>query len=425
MPQTQQQPEAQELSESSRDWLESRPAGSRKRLGQYMTPKPVARALLDGLPVRPGMRVLDPGAGTGELLRAVCEREPAAELTGWDVDRSALDAAARLVPEATLLCRSALEPDRGGPGYDLVVGNPPYFQLRPTPDQRRRFAGVISGRANIFAFFFKAGLDALRPGGRLAYIVPPSMNSGAYFERLREHLVERARITRLTVLEGSSRFEGANTAVQLLVLQKRAGPAGTARTTDAGHGTEPFVFERHSAGTGFHRVLFTEQPERLARQFEERRTLWQLGYRAGTGTIVWNQHREQLSDRPGPGTVRLFWSHDLGPAAERPPGLGRRKPGYVSGCEPRFGPALLVNRVVGAVGRGELRTAFVGPGEPYLAENHVNVISLRDDAGGPPAIGWAALRESLESPGAIERVRSLTGNTQISASELTHLLPLA
>ncbi len=390
-----------------------------------MTPAPVARALLDGLPVRSGMRVLDPGAGTGELLRAVHELEPAAELTGWDVDRSALEAAARLVPDANLICRSALDPAPDDPGYDLVVGNPPYFQLRPTPDQKRRFGEVISGRANIFAFFFKAGLDALRPGGRLAYIVPPSMNSGAYFERLREHLIERTRITRLDVLEGANRFEGVNTAVQLLVLEKRAGASRTGRAGDGGPVTEPFVFERGSPGAGFHRILFTDAPEKLAWQFESHRTLWQLGYRASTGTIVWNQHREQLKDAPGQGAVRLFWSHDLGPPAGRSSARDRGKPAYVAGCEPRFGPAMLVNRVVGAVGRGELRTAFIGDGEAYLAENHVNVIRLRDDTDGPPAIGWKQLRESLEGPEMIERVRLLTGNTQISASELTHLLPLA
>ncbi|MBK5111380.1 MAG: methyltransferase [Thermoleophilia bacterium] len=423
MPHTTQPPDAPsapELSEASRNWLSTRSAESRKGLGQYLTPEPVARALLDGLSLRPGMRVLDPGAGTGELLRAVREREPGADLTGWDVDQSALAAASRLVPEATLVHRSALDPAGEIPGYDLVVGNPPYFQVRPTPDQKRRFREVISGRANIFAFFFKAGLDALRPGGRLAYIVPPSMNSGAYFERLREHLIGRARITRLSVLEGADRFEGVNTAVQLLVLEKRA-----ESTTDGGTGNEPFIFEHSSAGAGFHRVVFTEEPERLTRQFENLRTLWQLGYRASTGTVVWNQHRERLRDAPGPGAVRLIWSHDLGSGGPPVPGSRAGKPGYLTGREPRFGPAVFVNRVVGAVGRGELRTAYLGEGEPYLAENHVNVIRARDDPGASPVIGWDRLRKSLGGPEVVERVRLLTGNTQISASELTHLLPLA
>lgn len=38
--------------------------------------------------------------------------------------------------------------------------------------------------------------------------------------------------------------------------------------------------------------------------------------------------------------------------------------------------------------------------------------------------GWEAVLDSLRRPGVAERVRLLTGNTQISARELTHLLPL-
>ena len=45
------------------------------------------------------------------------------------------------------------------------------------------------------------------------------MNSGAYFEALREYLTSRAEIRDLTVLEGTDLFEGANTAIQLLVAE--------------------------------------------------------------------------------------------------------------------------------------------------------------------------------------------------------------
>ena len=92
-----------------------------------------------------------------------------------------------------------------------------------------------------------------------------------------------------------------------------------------------------------------------------------------------------------------------------------------------IGPALLVNRVIGAVGRGEIRTAFVPEGMEFLAENHVNVIRPRTDRRllpKAPRLGWRQLQAALEAPGAGDRARLLTGNTQLSASELTHLLPL-
>jgi adenine-specific DNA-methyltransferase len=356
------------------------------------------------------------------LLAAVARREPGAELFGWDIDPAALEAAGRLVPDAGLLRRSALEPPGPGQaGYDLVIANPPYFQVRVTPQLKARFGEVISGRANVFALFFKAGLDLLVPGGELAFIVPPSMNSGAYFEALREHIIERAGITDLTLLEGSGVFEGANTAAQLLVLEK--GGAG-----------KGFVFEHAEPEAGFRRVVFSESPELLRQGFEGRRTLWQLGYEAVTGTVVWNQRRADLRPSPGAGTVPLVWSRDLRggafAASQRRSGngsgRGRAKPGYIRSDRRMSGPALLVNRVIGAVGRGEIRTAFMPDGTEFLAENHVNVIRLRLDRDAPdrPGLDWDRLQRAIEAPGTGDRARLLTGNTQLSATELTHLLPV-
>ncbi len=349
------------------------------------------------------MRVLDPGVGTGELLAAVARREPAADLTGWDVDSSALAAAAELVPSARLEQRSALEAEPAGAdgGFDLVIANPPYFQVPVTPGLKDRFGEVISGRANVFALFFKAGLDLLQPGGTLAYIVPPSMNSGAYFEALREHIISRASIADLTVLDGSDLFEGANTAAQLLVLEQ------------VGSGRD-FVFEHDQPGAGFRRVVFSEHPERLQRRFRDRSTLWQLGYEAVTGTVVWNQRRADLRESAGPGTVPLIWSRDLRGGSFNPCGglkiaagaEGDGKHGHIVSDRRLCGPALLVNRVIGAVGRGDLRTALVPDGAEFLAENHVNVIRRRsatatDPEPPEPAIDWSSLQQALETSGTV------------------------
>ena len=459
------------LAPSSLRWLDGTSLAQRKSRGQYLTPRPVAEALVDRIPLKPGMAVLDPGVGTGELLAAVARRCPGADLTGWDIDPTALAAATELVPGATLELRSALEladpgpaadgtfagpgdygpgdSDTGGAGpaagFDLVIANPPYFQVPVTPQMKARFGGVISGRANVFALFFKVGLDLLAPEGTLAFVVPPSMNSGAYFESLREHIVARAAITDLTLLEGSGIFEGANTAAQLLVLRKDGG-RGDRPKYSSGPSGQPFVFERRDEDADFRRVIFSRNPEELEAGFEGRQTLWQLGYEAVTGTVVWNQHRDALRRQAGPESVPLVWSRDLqggtlnlvrGPSARprqlaqsvrerRGGGAGRSpadsKPGFVTGRPALSGPALLVNRVVGSVGRGELRTGLVPAGTGFVAENHVNVIRPRPRL--RQLAGWEELQARLSRPGVGDRLRLLTGNTQISATELTHLLPL-
>lgn len=396
------------LSRVTRDWLARAERADRKRLGQFMTPRVVRERLIDALDLWPGMRVLDPGAGTGEFLRSILDRQPEAIVTGWDVDPVILESARELVPEATLEERSALEPYQGEP-FDLVVGNPPYFQFRAAREVKNYFAQVISGRPNIFALFFQAGFEALRSGGRVAYVVPPSMNNGAYFEALREFIVVRSEVEYLEVLEGAEQFEDANTAVQLIVMH--TGARGKKHT-----------FTRTTDSARFRRTIFSQRPELLEAQFEGRTTLWEQGYEAVTGTIVWNQNRERLRRDPDTGTVPLIWAHNLqGGKLVLTPEHPKR-PQYVAVDRRLTGPAIVINRITGSVGAGEVRCARIPDGMEFVGENHVNVVRPRVNS--QQRVGWEPLLESLQRPEVVSRVRLLTGNTQASATELTHLIPL-
>jgi adenine-specific DNA-methyltransferase len=398
------------LTQATVEFLERSDSARRKRLGQYFTPEPIRRALVARMGLAPGMRVLDPGAGTGEFLLTCAELCPGLDLHGWDVDAGALAVARRLVPAATLTKRDAL---RGGAErFDAIVGNPPYFELRGRPELRRAFASVIGGRANVFALFVHVGLSLLERGGMLGFVVPPSMNNGAYFENLRRHIVSQASIEHLEILGGSDHFDAAQQAVQLLVLRK--GGIG-----------DRYQFERALGLPGRpgarRRLIFTPDPARLRKLFLGRRTLFELGYEAVTGTIVWNQHRKNLRSAPERGAVPLIWAHNIADGAVELD-ASHRRPQYVVTNDRLRGPAIVVNRITGSVGDGELRAALIARPFEFVGENHVNVIRRR--VGARPLIGWRRLLAALREPGVQERVRALTGNTQISATELTHVLPL-
>ncbi len=373
-----------------------------------MTPRVLRDELLDQCDLRSGMRVLDPGVGTGEFLRSVADREPDAELHGWDVDPGVLETARTLAPEARLTERSALDAWAGA-RFDLVVGNPPYFQFRATPAIRQRFEAVISGRPNIFALFFQIGIEVLRPGGQLAFVVPPSMNNGAYFDRLRETILKYCAVEYLTVHTADGLFPGAQTAVQILVLRKGAKDSGR------------HSFRRTHGASGFRRTVFAPDASALESEFEGRETLFDLGYEAVTGSVVWNQHREKLRREPSRTTVPLVWSHTIGEQFRIVP--EHRRPAWIEAFRPPLtGEAIVVNRITGSVGSGELRCALIPRGTRFLGENHVNVIQQHDRF--EPRVGWADLLDRLRGENVPRRVRRLTGNTQISATELTHLLPV-
>lgn len=401
-------PSVSPFSDITESWLRSAPLARRKALGQFMTPRGVRDSLLRDLPLWPGIRVLDPGVGTGEFLRSVLDREPAAELHGWDTAPEMIAAANQLVPEATLQLRSALDPYLGEP-FDLVIGNPPYFQFRAAPEVRRHFAQVISGRPNIFALFFQAGLDALTPNGTLAYVVPPSMNNGSYFEALRRYIVSLGSVSRLTVIRDSSLFADANTAVQLLTIR-------------LGDTHQPHVYRRDCMSSGFRRTILAEHPHLLEHEFHNRTTLWEAGFRALTGTIIWNQRRDSLRSNPTPSAARLIWAENIRRGELDFDSVRSKRLPFVVTDRVLHGPAVVTNRIVGAVGRGELRSAVIPAGMPFVGENHVNVVVPRGDA--EPRFTWEQLNARLLDPQIAHRVNLLTGNTQISATELTHLIPV-
>ena len=396
------------LSPQTLRWLASAPIEHRKGLGQYMTPAPLRERLLDRCGLFKGMRVLDPGAGTGEFLRSVLDREPEAEVHGWDVDAEVLSAASALVPGADLVRRSALEAYQGEP-FDLVIGNPPYFQFNASREIRTYFARVISGRVNIFALFFQAGMEALKPGGQLAYVVPPSMNNGAYFERLRDYLIEQSAVEFLEIHCDQTIFDQAQTPVQLIVLRRGRKDAGR------------HVFVRKNPANGFRRTIFSEDPAKLEASFAGRSSLFDLGYEAVTGTIAWNQHRSALRREANQRTVPLIWAHNIKDEIRLQP--NHQRPQFIETDRPPLtGPAIVTNRIVGSVGSAEIRCALVPEGMKFIGENHVNVI--RDHGCFEPKIAWGDLLEVLQAPDTGEKVRTLTGNTQVSATEITHLLPI-
>jgi hypothetical protein len=80
-------------------------------------------------------------------------------------------------------------------GFDVVVGNPPYVRQEllgeVKPYLGRRFA-AYHGMADLYVYFFERGLELLRPGGRLSFIVTNKWMKAGYGAPLRRLFAERA-----------------------------------------------------------------------------------------------------------------------------------------------------------------------------------------------------------------------------------------
>jgi adenine-specific DNA-methyltransferase len=237
------------------------------------------------------------------------------------------------------------------------------------------------------------------------------MNNGAFFSKLRNFISDRASIEYMRVYEDSKIFTDAQTAVQIMVLRK-------------GSKSKKFIVDLgQAAASSQNRTIFAESASTILKEFVGRTTLWHLGYEAVTGSLVWNQHKEELRRTAEAGTVPLIWAHNISQELEIVLNADHpKKPQFVSSENFWLGPAIVVNRITGSVGQGSLRCALIPEDFQFLAENHINVIRAR--RGVTQEISFSELIRLLRQPGINPRIQKLTGNTQLSCIELTHFLPL-
>ncbi len=402
-----------ELSDTTIEYIEKTDIRHRKSLGQYFTPRTIRDLLIEKLPkTKNKPRVLDPGCGTGEFLITAKNYFKDPELHGWDIDKNLIAISKKNIPTAKLKNLNSLENDVYGQ-YDFVIGNPPYFEFTPSEVIRKKFKEIIGGRVNIFSLFVYQGIKWLKEGGYLAYIIPPSMNNGAYFSALREFIMRNANIEYLHVLDDPKIFTGALQSTMLIVLKKVKNKGD-------------YVFKKNNIS------IFSENYHHLKSAFEKKKTLFDLGYTVRTGRVVWNQNRKILTDNPKEG-VPLIWAHNITDGGLKLPILKSGKPQYAKTTDYDTGPCIVVNRITGSVKSSKLKAGIIPAGMKFIAENHVNVIfppakngnSLFKDESPIQKLSIENLAQQLISKEKTEVLKNITGNTQISKTELERMLPIS
>ena len=114
--------------------------------------------------------------------------------------------------------------------FDILVTNPPFAGELKDPGLLRQYEfakknGKLKSNIERHLLFIERSLDALKPGGRMAIVLPQGVFNNTNMEWVREWFFEKARIIAVVGLEGNTfklpaPAKGTGTKTSVLFLQK-------------------------------------------------------------------------------------------------------------------------------------------------------------------------------------------------------------
>lgn len=244
-----------EVMDSFFEFLASKSSKSDK--GQYFTPRHVIEMCVRLLKPRSDEMVLDPACGSGGFLihslkfaqpddiRKYCQNN----IWGFDIDSRPVRVAKALMILAgdgrsnIMRINSLLDPrsaqECSGPhstltiedivrsrvrkhkGFDVIVTNPPFAgEIREENVLQKYDLAAGSSRIERDILFIERCIELLRPGGRMAIVLPHNKLSNAKFDYLRNWIFRRARVLAVIALGRNTFRPHTHQKASVLVLQR-------------------------------------------------------------------------------------------------------------------------------------------------------------------------------------------------------------
>lgn len=212
---------------------------AQKLRGGYYTPDDLAAFLCDWVMEIGPKRILEPSCGDGVFLGALRQVGVPEDLaiTAIELDDDEAEKAKARAQELGLRSKIhstdfltwALEMTGKEEGtFDAVVGNPPFvrYQYLPQPFQKkaeqvfRELDLPFTKHTNAWVPFILASMRMLRPGGRLAMVVPAEIIHVMHAQSLRSYLGKEC--SRLVIVDPEKLwFDGTLQGAVLLMAEKR------------------------------------------------------------------------------------------------------------------------------------------------------------------------------------------------------------
>lgn len=291
--------------------------------------------------------------------------------------------------------------------YDLIIGNPPYFVCKKdeVPEEYEEF---IHGRPNIFGLFILHSLSLLRSNGILAFVVSKSFLNSLYYSKIRNYIKDTCTIIKIDDYSKLNDFMDTDQSTVGLIIQKNA--------------RQQFATECDHSILLNNNYIFTDNSSELKELFKGSTTLEKIGLKVRTGQIVWNEHKDELTDDED--DTLLVYNTNISSDNKFviKQFKNNEKKQYIN-REGKVEPVLVVNRGNGNSAY-KLNYAIIEKG-PFVIENHLNEIySPKQMEKSKLMELYQKIMNSFQNNKTNKFIELFLGNNGLSKTELETIFPI-
>ena len=349
--------------------------------------------------------VLEPSCGSCEYILKLNDLYSRLSITGIEYNKNIYESIKHLETDnIKLLNINYLNFDENIT-YDLILGNPPYFVV-PKDTVEKDYYKYFDGRPNIFILFIIKSLKLLNKNGILSFILPKNFLNSHYYDKTRKYIYNNFKI--LNIIYCDDDYIETKQETIIMIIQNK---------------NETINNDKYTLNISDY-IIFGNSIyiEKIKKLYENSTTLNKLNFKVNVGNIVWNQHKQILTNDNSK-TLLIYNSDIKSNQLHIQTYKNQEKKNYIN-KQGFKEPLLVVNRGYGK-GSYKFEYLLIDGTYEYLIENHLICIKYTKPVEKSKLIVmYNNIIKSLQNEKTIEFIKLYFGNNAINTTELCEILPI-
>lgn len=409
-----------------------------KKGGIYFTPQSIIKRNIEIIKTKTTLphskiTILEPSCGSGEFINIVNSEFTNSTITGIELNKEIYKEIVK--PEFKLSLKSESDSNNNNKIepfinkdytkwedkrlFDLIIGNPPYFVMKKS-DIPGVYLDDFDGRPNIFVLFMLISLKKLKPDGILSFVLPTSFLNCLYYDKLRSKIFNEYKIIDIINCDDDKYLETQQNTI-IFIVQNRQNEASSNKNFT-------LLINNYTIFNTIDKIKI------LNELLVGATTLSEYNFDVNVGNIVWNQHKDILTDDNT--KTRLIYNSDIiKNKLDMIKYKNEDKKNYIDlskldNKKSESKPLLVMNR---GYGKGTYKLDYcLIEIDNYVIENHLICIRSSGDTvdtiegtGNQALIKkYKKIMKSFKNPKTTKFIETYFGNAAINTMELKHILPL-